>query len=135
MRTLNRLSLDRIDALGACVSGLCLVHCTAMPLLLAFSPTLAHLIPGDEWLHGVFACLVVGAGLPSFFMGFRRHRKLRVPALGLAGMCVILGALAFGDRFNSHAVEIGVTSMGSVLLTAAHLTNRTFCRRCRYCEH
>src|SRR5579871_5931356 len=75
MRTLNRLSLDRIDALGACVSGLCLVHCTAMPLLLAFSPTLAHLIPGDEWLHGVFACLVVGAGLPSFFMGFRRHRK------------------------------------------------------------
>jgi MerC mercury resistance protein len=135
MRTFKQFSFSGLDGVGACVSGLCLVHCVAMPIVLAFSPTLAHLIPGDEIVHRMLAFLVVGAGLPSFLAGFRKHRKWRVLATGFAGMSVILGALIFGDRFSSHAAEIGATSMGSLLLTTAHLTNRTFCRKCSRCEH
>ena len=135
MRTFNRISLLEMDAFGACVSGLCLVHCVAMPLILAFAPTLAHLVPGDELVHHVLAFLVVGAGVPSFLAGVRKHKRRRVLAVGFAGIAVILGALAFGDRFNSHAAEISVTMLGSLLLTMAHLANRTFCRRCKNCGH
>ncbi len=59
MRTL-KLSLSRFDDFGACVSGLCLVHCVAMPVVLAFAPTFAHLIPGDEVIHRLLAMLVLG---------------------------------------------------------------------------
>jgi hypothetical protein len=135
MLRFSKTSFLTLDSLGASVSGLCLVHCISMPLVFAFAPTLAHLIPGDEIVHRFFAFLVVGAGLPSFIIGFRKHKKWLVVAVGLAGMSVILGALIFGDHFGSHAAEIAVTMIGSLLLTAAHLSNRTFCRRCDHCSH
>ena len=106
-----------------------------MPLVFAFAPTLAHLIPGDELVHRLLAFFVVAAGLPSFVIGFRKHGKKRVLAAGFSGMAVILSALAFGERFNSHVAEIATTMAGSLLLTIGHLTNRTFCRRCSACEH
>ena len=123
------------DSLGACVSGLCLVHCVSMPLIFAFAPTLAHLIPGDELVHRFLAFLVVGAGLPSFVQGYLKHKKRLVVAFGVSGMAIVLGALVWGDRFGSHTAEIAVTMIGSLLLTAAHLRNRTFCRKCDHCEH
>jgi urea transporter len=135
MTRTSKTALFSLDTLGAGVSGLCLVHCISMPLVFAFAPTLAHLIPGDEIVHRFFAFLVVGAGLPSFIIGFRKHKKWPVVAAGLAGMSVILGALIFGDRFGSHTAEIAVTMIGSLLLTAAHLGNHTFCRRCDRCQH
>lgn len=134
MRTLKPYA-SRLDCLGACISGICLVHCIAMPLLLAFAPALAHFIPGDELFHRLLALLVVGAGLPSFWLGFRKHGRTVVVAAGLAGLSIVLFALAFGDSFNSHIAEIALTMTGSVVLTSAHLANRTFCRKCNRCEH
>jgi MerC mercury resistance protein len=130
-----RVAAVHLDSLGAGVSGLCLVHCVSMPLIFAFAPTLAHLIPGDELVHRLLAFLVVGAGMPSFVIGYRKHKKWAALAVGLAGMSTVLGALVFGDRFDSHAAEIYVTMLGSMLLTAAHVANRTFCRRCNGCDH
>jgi hypothetical protein len=131
----NKISSFPLDNMGTCVSGLCLVHCVSMPLAFAFAPTLAHLIPGDEMVHRFLAFLVVGAGLPSFVIGFRKHSRRLVVALGFSGMSIILGALIFGDRFGSHEAEIGVTVLGSLLLTTAHVTNKTFCKRCNKCGH
>ena len=130
-----KLSALQLDNVGACVSSLCLVHCVCMPLLLAFAPTLAHAIPGDELTHRLLGLLVVSAGVPSFGIGFRKHRKKAVLAAGLVGIGLILGVLAVGDRFNSHAAEIAATMLGSCVLTMAHLANKTFCRRCSQCEH
>jgi MerC mercury resistance protein len=132
---LPRVAAISLDGIGAGVSGLCLVHCVSMPLLFAFAPTLAHLIPGDEVVHRFLVFLVVGAGLPSFVIGFRKHKKSAVPAAGILGMGVVLGALMAGNRLGSHATEIAVTMLGSLLLTTAHLVNRTFCRRCSRCRH
>jgi len=132
---LPKLSSLPLDNVGACASGLCLVHCVCMPLLLAFAPTLAHVIPGDELTHRLLGLLVVSAGLPSFWIGFRKHRKKRVLAGGTAGISLVLGVLAFGDQFNSHAAEIAATMLGSLILTLAHLANKTFCRRCDQCGH
>lgn len=133
MRIAKIFSLQ-LDGLGACVSSLCLVHCLSLPLLLAFAPTLAHAIPGDEVVHRLLALVVMSVGVPSFWSGFRRHRKPLVLVAGLAGMGTILGALMLGDLFKSHAAEIATTMLGSLLLTTAHLTNRTFCRRCNHCN-
>jgi hypothetical protein len=124
-----------LDSLGACVSGICLVHCIAMPFVLAFAPAFAHLLPADEAIHRGLALLVVGAGLPSFVSGYRRHKKKRAILGGMLGMAVILASLILGDRLGSHTAEVGVTSLGSVLLCTAHFVNRTFCRRCVHCEH
>ena len=130
-----KVSSFPLDNLGACVSGLCLVHCVSMPLVFAFAPTLAHLVPGDEVVHRCLAFLVVGSGLPSFVIGFRKHKRRLVLTEGFSGMGVILGALIFGDHFRSHGAEVGITVLGSLLLSAAHVTNRTFCRRCDKCGH
>jgi MerC mercury resistance protein len=133
MRTL-KLQIQ-LDDVGTFISGLCLVHCLGLPVLLALAPTLMHAIPGDEDTHRFLAFLVVSAGLPSFWRGFRKHRKKNVLVAGMTGMAIILGALFIGDRFASHSVEIAMTMLGSSFLTVAHLLNKSFCRKCAKCDH
>ncbi|HEV2963360.1 MAG TPA: MerC domain-containing protein, partial [Candidatus Angelobacter sp.] len=86
-----KISPLQLDNIGACVSSFCLIHCVCMPLLLAFAPALAHAIPGDELTHRLLGLLVLTAGVPSFWIGFRKHRKKRVLAGGLAGLSLVLG--------------------------------------------
>ena len=77
----------------------------------------------------------MGAGVPSFWIGFRKHRKSAVLAAGLAGMGIVLAALFIGDRLGSHSAEVATTMLGSSFLAMAHLLNKTFCRKCAKCKH
>ena len=132
---ISRFNAARLDDLGTFVAGVCLIHCVGLPLFLSLAPTLAHLVPGDELIHRLLSFLVVGAGVPSFWIGFRKHRKKRVLSIGLAGMGIVLTALFIGDRFGSHSREVAITMFGSSFLVTAHLLNKTFCKRCSRCAH
>ena len=134
MRT-PRLASIQFDDLGTFASGLCLIHCLAFPLLLSLAPALAHAVPGDETIHRLLAFLVMSAGVPSFWAGFRKHRKSAVLAAGLAGMGIVSAALFIGDRLGSHSAEVATTMLGSSFLAMAHLLNKTFCRKCAKCKH
>ena len=77
------------DALGAGLSLLCVVHCAATPLVIAYLPLL-----GLEWLaregfHRWFALAAIGVGGLSFVPGYLRHRRTAVPLLGSAGLLLL----------------------------------------------
>ncbi len=121
------------DTLGIAASTLCFVHCLLTPVLLAASPALAHLLPGEESTHRALAIGIAVLGAVALLRGLRLHRRLRILWLLLAGLaCISVGAW-FGDRLPSHAAEIAVTLAGSALLITAHRLNHTFCRDCRTC--
>ena len=82
------------DVLGAALSLLCVVHCIAMPLVIAWLP-----LAGLEWLaeggfHRWAACGAVGIGVLSFLPGYLRHRRMIPPLLGGAGL-LLLCSMAF----------------------------------------
>jgi hypothetical protein len=123
------------DRLGVWASVACAVHCLLTPLLLSFSPVFVHLLPGEEAFHRRLAILVAGTAAVAVFYGFRKHGRRRVLLLMGAGLALIIGTAWWGHLFANHALEVGVTILGSTLLIAAHRLNHTFCRSCECVAH
>ena len=118
------------DRLGIWTSVACAVHCVLTPLLLSFSAVFVRLLPGEESVHRKLAVLVAGSATAALFLGFRRHGRRRVLLLMVAGLALIIGTAWWGHLFPNHALEVGVTLLGSALLITAHRLNHTFCRSC-----
>lgn len=116
--TSSRVPAFDLSAIG--LSGLCLAHCLALPLLSAALPALSAWA-GAEWLHLAFA----GAALPiSVTALYSAHRSRPLPP-GIVFLATSgLAALAFGAAAPlDERVGTGVTIAGSTLLTVAHLWN------------
>jgi len=129
----NSLSRINWDIVGIGTSTLCLIHCVLLPIILAFSPTLVHIIPGDEAVHRALAYLLAAVGLIAFWTGYKIHRqKLILLLLSIGILGVTVGAYA-GSLLPSHRLEVLITLVGSSFLIVAHWLNRTLCRSCRTC--
>ena len=118
------------DRVGVWTSTLCVVHCLLTPVLLSMSAVAAHFLPSEERVHRSLALAIALIGTFALIRGFRRHRRRRVLSLMTAGLlCIFFGAY-FGDRLPSHWNEVVITSLGSLLMIAAHRLNHTFCNDC-----
>lgn len=109
----------RWDALGLLASGLCLVHCMSLPLLLAALPALGFL--AARAFHVALGGLVLGLAALAFVSGYRRHRRLGVLALGLGGAASLGVAMLLPE--GVVAGERWLTVVGSLVLVSAHLLN------------
>ncbi|ADV84863.1 hypothetical protein AciPR4_4115 [Terriglobus saanensis SP1PR4] len=118
------------DRLGTWTSALCLVHCALAPVLLSGSAVAAHCLPSEEHTHRSLAVLVAALGAIALLYGFRRHRRWQVLGLMAGGLGCIAFAAFCGETLPSHAAEVLVTMLGSLLMVAAHRRNHTFCRSC-----
>ena len=91
------------DRLGISASALCLVHCVALPFLLAGIPALARFEASlGSGVHMLMAVLVVATVVPALRGGFRRHRDVPTLAFGSWGLVLILVGLFAGDGHGSH---------------------------------
>ncbi|WP_300555676.1 MerC domain-containing protein [Maricaulis sp.] len=104
------------DAAGIGLSGLCLVHCLGLPVLISLSPSLMWM--ENELIHiglASVALIVWLTVLPKWPTG---QSGLVVKAIALAG----LGLLFLGALWEvSETFEKVVTSIGAVTLAASHL--------------
>lgn len=109
-----------LDAGAVTLSGLCLLHCLALPLLASALPLFGAWADA-EWVHLLF----VAIALPlTGYALWRAARRRPLPALAWAaagtGLALLLaGALAL----PSHEWETPLTVAGSLLLAATHLWN------------
>ena len=106
-----------LDASALALSGLCLIHCLALPILAAVLP-LAGVIAEAEWVHRAF----VLAALPISGVAIAKNRAAKggalFPALAIVGLSILLAA-AFAEPL--HDFEVVLTSLGAVILASAHL--------------
>lgn len=125
MKTLIRYA----DYAGMAASALCLVHCLAMPLLLAAFPLLG--LGGEH--HALHDALLAGVTVPvllALVPGYLKHRDPAALLLGVAGLAVFLVAvLAVGPRWGQVA-ETVLAVASSVLLLGAHVRNHRHCKAC-----
>lgn len=104
-----------LDASALSLSGLCLAHCLALPLVAAASPLLAAWAEA-EWIH---AAAVASAAPISLFALTRQGSPRGGLILGLCG----LAALAAAAFVLPHAIETPATVAGGLILAAAHVLN------------
>lgn len=106
-----------IDGAAISLSGLCVIHCLALPLFAAILPV-AGMWAEAEWMHKAF----VAAALP--LSGFAITRALaskgQLLFIGLAvlGLSLLISA-AFVEAF--HDLETPITVIGALLLASAHI--------------
>ncbi len=95
------------DRVGLVVSGLCMVHCVAMPMLFAFAPTASRLFGNfnaHAWLAGISLFIAFATFIPSFL----QHRHRGVLTLALTGLSIIALA-AINDDCCQPASNNGCT--------------------------
>lgn len=111
------------DGIGMSASGLCVLHCAAMPIVIALLPfwPVAQALHG--WMHLAFAVIIVPATVSALWIGFRRKRTFLTPALLTGGLAVILAALLIEPIEQSKVAETLMTLAGSSLLIAGHWRN------------
>lgn len=107
-----------------------MIHCVLTPVVLSLSAVSAHFLPSEERVHRTLAIGIAAIGVLAIVRGVRMHGRLRVVALMAGGLACIWGTAWWGDRLPSHAVEVSLTTLGSVLMIAAHRLNHTFCCDC-----
>ena len=105
-----------LDASAISLSGLCLAHCLALPLVAAFSPLVATWAEA-EWVHGV----LIGIAAPlSALALWRKDQRLRVIVLALIGLSLMALGVA---HWPSKNLETPLTVAGSLLLASSHVFN------------
>lgn len=109
-----------LDAGAIALSGLCLLHCLALPLLAAMLP-LMGVWAEAEWVHALF--VAIAAPVTGFAL-WRAHRQHRLPVLAMAAALVgLLLLLAGAMGWPSHEAETSMTVVGSLLLASTHVWN------------
>lgn len=104
-----------LDWLAIGASGLCLVHCLALPLLIASLPSLGAFAGGGQthWILLAFAVPV------SVWALGRRRGAAGFTALIVGGIGLALMAVGVA-RFEGLAEERWLTVAGVVLVAVAH---------------
>ena len=102
----------------------CLLHCLALPLLLALLPLTAASVFADERFHQWMLLGVVPVSALALGVACLRRRAYKIAALGLIGVGLLTVA-AFGPRYGgmSEATDTHLTVIGALLLSVAHLIN------------
>jgi hypothetical protein len=112
-----------LDALAMSLSGLCIIHCLALPLALTLFPIFASALVDDQLFHGVMYLGVLPTSCLAFFLGFRHHRDRTLIIVGGTGLVILGVAALFGHDWFGHLGERLVTSLGGLVLASAHVIN------------
>lgn len=115
--TVRTRTLSLVDLSGIGLSGLCLIHCLAMPLLAAALPVLA-VFAEAEWLHKAFVLMALPVAVIAAVTLRAGRDKLAIMALLIAGLS-FLTAGAFVEALHDH--ETALTIAGAICLASAHI--------------
>lgn len=108
------------------LSGLCLVHCLLLPLIIVAVPLLARL--DESHFHLQMLLIVVPVSLFAFALGFRRHHSKAIIAGGIAGITVLaLGGTVAHTNYGILADSL-LTIAGSIILATSHYFNNRLTR-------
>jgi len=141
----NNRSAASWDVLGISLSVLCMLHCLALPLIVASLPALGLSWLADGNFHLCLAAVADVIGATSFVAGYLDHRRALIPAIGMIGLTMLTMA-AFGEASSESMPACCqpatsetetwdllpfATPFAAILLITAHLLNCSHCWRCK----
>jgi hypothetical protein len=117
------------DRIAIALSTICIVHCIAMPLLVAVLPLAAFTVGGDGHFHALMLWFVVPTSVIGFALGYRVHRRFDVVAFGALAIAVLTVVALWGHSVWEPTVEVVINVVASMALAAAHWRNFREVRR------
>ncbi|MEG8017490.1 MerC domain-containing protein [Sphingomonas sp. LR55] len=121
MKSARIYGVDWLDRLAVTGSAACMIHCLALPLLLAAAPSLSAIIAIPESFHRWVLLFAAPVAVVALLGGNVRHKVPLPLCLGLIGLALMtIGAFVLREG----AAEIAITVAGSVLVATAHIMNQ-----------
>ena len=124
------MTLSRyLDRIAISLSTICIVHCLAMPLLVAILPVAAITLGSDGHFHALMLWFVVPTSAIGFSLGYRVHGKQGIVLSGALAVAVLALVAFWGHDAWDPAVEVAVNVAASIGLALAHWQNFREVRR------
>ena len=112
---------SNVDRFAIALSGLCLLHCLFIPVIVVLAPAFSSVVLGTETtVHWLFLALAVPTSCWALLRGFRKRRRTGALVSGLVGLFVMF----LGVSHMLHpALEVPLTVVGVSLVVIAHVLN------------
>lgn len=120
-------SSDWLDGAAVGLSGLCLLHCLALPLVVGVLPALVPLVDGH--LHSQMLVIVLPLSIVAIGIGYSRHRNFRVVIAAAAGLLLLVIGATVAHSSLGIAADRVFTISGAIVLAVAHFYNGLLSRR------
>jgi hypothetical protein len=118
-----------LDRAAVMLSGLCLLHCLALPFLLVSLPALSALSEGH--LHAQMLLVAIPVSVVALSFGFRRHGSWYVLAFGVLGMLLLIVGGTFVHSNYGLVADRTFSIAGALVLAVTHYFNSRLVRHCR----
>lgn len=120
-------STDWLDGAAIGLSGLCLLHCLALPFFVGVLPMLLPF--AESHLHAQMLYFAVPLSIVAVGIGYARHRNPRVVIVAAAGLTLLIAGATVAHGSLGVVADRLFTVSGSLILAAAHLWNGLLSRR------
>jgi hypothetical protein len=112
------------DQVAIVLSTICIVHCLAVPVVVAVLPVLALTYGlNDAAFHTLMLWFVVPSSVLGFAFGYHAHRGAMILLLGAVAIAVLAFAALRGHGVWTTGAETAVNVAASMLLAVAHWRN------------
>ena len=123
-KTVRWSPVARLDLCAVGLSTLCVIHCVALPVLVALLPAIGQAAE-SELVHRILALAAVPVSLRVIWKTRPVNRNRLFIGAALLGLGLLLLG-AFAEAFSAY--EEPITVAGGVFLASAHLWH--WLRRC-----
>jgi hypothetical protein len=132
--TVRQDQAPKLDSLAVILSGTCMVHCLALPVLVTLFPIVQGSLLEEQYFHLIMLGLILPTSLIALTVGCRKHKDPVTMALGAAGLIILTVTALIGHEIFGVLGERIVTTFGGLILATAHIRNYLCCRE-ENCQH
>jgi VIT1/CCC1 family predicted Fe2+/Mn2+ transporter len=122
-------STDWLDGAAIGLSGLCLLHCLALPFFVGALPMLMPFT--ESHLHAQMLYFAIPLSIIAIGIGYARHSNAHVVLSAIGGLCLLVVGATVAHGSLGLVADRLFTIGGSLVLAAAHLWNGLLSRRHR----
>ena len=121
------------DRFAIILSGICAIHCIALPVVAGMLPLLATTFHHGHqlhefWFHHFILYFIVPVSIIALVSGYKTHRKWVPILIASIGLAILMTTALFIDRLLAHHVishegEMIFTVTGGVIHAIGHILN------------
>ena len=122
------------DRAAICFSGLCILHCLLLPVLLVAYPIGILVTLSDEMFHQIMVSVALPLSLVSLYVGYGHHKRNQLIVFGSVGLGMLMLPLVVPHELISETEETWLTVAGALIVCLAHVVNFRLCTADQACE-
>lgn len=123
-----------MDLVAIVLSGVCMLHCLALPIALTILPIVNVTLVDESTFHLIIMAVILPISIIALTIGCCQHKDKLTLVLGGVGLGILTTTAIFGHDTLGLTGERIVTSAGGMILAAAHIQNYLCCRKDN-CQH